>query len=102
MGSSLAAFFIYSCRRRRGCGYCRVAPVSCQASTISRLARPGRFLRSPPAVILPASRANHGVEVVRGGRMTKLTGEERFVRLLEEHKRILYKVASAYCADAED
>ena len=27
---------------------------------------------------------------------------ERFLRLLEEHKRILYKVASIYCADAED
>jgi RNA polymerase sigma-70 factor (ECF subfamily) len=34
--------------------------------------------------------------------MTQPTREERFVRLLEEHKRILYKVASAYCADAED
>ena len=29
-------------------------------------------------------------------------GNERFVQLLEQHKRILYKVASAYCADAED
>jgi RNA polymerase sigma-70 factor (ECF subfamily) len=34
--------------------------------------------------------------------MTKPTGNERFVRLLEEHKRLLYKVASAYCADSED
>jgi RNA polymerase sigma factor (sigma-70 family) len=28
--------------------------------------------------------------------------EERFLRLLDEHKRILYKVASVYCAQAED
>ena len=34
--------------------------------------------------------------------MTKPTGNERFVRLLEEHKRMLYKIASAYCANAED
>ncbi len=34
--------------------------------------------------------------------MTKPAGNERFVQLLEEHKRLLYKVASAYCADAED
>jgi len=34
--------------------------------------------------------------------MTKPAGNDRFVQLLEEHKRILYKVASAYCADAED
>ncbi|MBW8879509.1 MAG: RNA polymerase sigma factor [Acidobacteria bacterium] len=34
--------------------------------------------------------------------MTKPTGNERFVQLLEEHKRMLYKVASVYCADAED
>lgn len=34
--------------------------------------------------------------------MTTNTGNERFVQLLEQHKRILYKVASAYCADAED
>src|SRR4051812_888776 len=37
-----------------------------------------------------------------GQRMTKPTGNERFVQLLEEHKRMLYKVASVYCADAED
>src|SRR6185369_4677514 len=37
-----------------------------------------------------------------GQRMTKPTENDRFVRLLEEHKRILYKVASVYCADAED
>lgn len=30
------------------------------------------------------------------------TGNERFVQLLEEHKRMLYKVASVYCANAED
>ena len=29
-------------------------------------------------------------------------GDERFVQFLEQHKRILYKVASAYCANAED
>jgi RNA polymerase sigma factor (sigma-70 family) len=34
--------------------------------------------------------------------MTKPAGNERFVQLLEEHKRLLYKVASAYCANAED
>jgi RNA polymerase sigma-70 factor (ECF subfamily) len=34
--------------------------------------------------------------------MTKPAGNERFVQLLEEHKRLLYKVASAYCAEAED
>jgi RNA polymerase sigma-70 factor, ECF subfamily len=34
--------------------------------------------------------------------MTRPAGTERFVQLLEEHKRILYKVASAYCADDED
>ena len=27
---------------------------------------------------------------------------ERFVQLLEAHKRILYKIAGAYCANAED
>jgi RNA polymerase sigma factor (sigma-70 family) len=37
-----------------------------------------------------------------GPEMTKPAGDERFVVLLEEHKRILYKIASAYCADAED
>ena len=34
--------------------------------------------------------------------MTKPTANDRFVLLLEEHKRILYKVASVYCSDAED
>jgi len=34
--------------------------------------------------------------------MTKTAENERFVQLLEAHKRILYKVASVYCADAED
>src|ERR1700694_4050965 len=34
--------------------------------------------------------------------MTKQTGNEQFLMLLEEHKRMLYKLASAYCADAED
>ncbi|MES1245047.1 MAG: sigma-70 family RNA polymerase sigma factor [Acidobacteriota bacterium] len=34
--------------------------------------------------------------------MTKPAGDERFVALLEEHKRILYKIANAYCADPED
>jgi RNA polymerase sigma-70 factor (ECF subfamily) len=34
--------------------------------------------------------------------MTKPAGNERFVQLLEEHKRLLYKVASVYCANAED
>lgn len=37
-----------------------------------------------------------------GRPMTKPAGNERFVQLLEEHKRLLYKVASAYCANAED
>jgi RNA polymerase sigma-70 factor (ECF subfamily) len=37
-----------------------------------------------------------------GPAMTKPAGDERFVALLEEHKRILYKIASAYCADPED
>ncbi len=37
-----------------------------------------------------------------GPEMTKPAGDERFVQLLEEHKRILYKIASAYCSDAED
>lgn len=32
----------------------------------------------------------------------KPTGNDQFLLLLEEHKRILYKVASAYCANAED
>lgn len=34
--------------------------------------------------------------------MTKTTENDRFVTLLEAHKRILYKVASMYCANAED
>jgi RNA polymerase sigma factor (sigma-70 family) len=34
--------------------------------------------------------------------MTTTEESERFVRLLEDHKRILYKVASTYCADPED
>ena len=34
--------------------------------------------------------------------MTNPAQNERFLRLLEEHQRILYKVASIYCADAED
>jgi RNA polymerase sigma-70 factor (ECF subfamily) len=34
--------------------------------------------------------------------MTKPAGNERFMLLLEAHKRILYKVASMYCADTED
>lgn len=34
--------------------------------------------------------------------MTKPAENDRFLLLLEEHKRILYKVAAAYCADAED
>jgi RNA polymerase sigma factor (sigma-70 family) len=38
----------------------------------------------------------------QGQLMTKPAGNDRFVLLLEEHKRILYKVASAYCANAED
>jgi RNA polymerase sigma-70 factor, ECF subfamily len=37
-----------------------------------------------------------------GQEMTKLARNERFVQLLEEHKRILYKIANAYCANAED
>jgi RNA polymerase sigma factor (sigma-70 family) len=34
--------------------------------------------------------------------MTKPAENERFVQLLEEHKRILYKIASTYCTDTED
>jgi RNA polymerase sigma-70 factor (ECF subfamily) len=34
--------------------------------------------------------------------MTKPTGQERFVALLEEHKRMLYKVTSVYCSNPED
>lgn len=37
-----------------------------------------------------------------GSTMTKPDANERFVQLLEEHKRMLYKIASAYCAAAED
>jgi RNA polymerase sigma-70 factor (ECF subfamily) len=37
-----------------------------------------------------------------GPEMTKPGRDERFVALLEEHKRILYKIASADCADPED
>jgi RNA polymerase sigma factor (sigma-70 family) len=34
--------------------------------------------------------------------MTRLADQERFLALLEEHKRILYKVANAYCRSRED
>ncbi len=34
--------------------------------------------------------------------MTEPAKEDRFVLLLEEHKRILYNVANAYCRDPED
>ncbi len=34
--------------------------------------------------------------------MTNPAQNERFLRLLEEHKRILYKVASVYCTGVED
>lgn len=34
--------------------------------------------------------------------MTKPGENERFVQLLEEHKRILYKLSSLYCSNAED
>jgi RNA polymerase sigma-70 factor (ECF subfamily) len=34
--------------------------------------------------------------------MTTNARNERFLQLLEQHKRILYKVASVYCAHAED
>ncbi|MGK2857312.1 MAG: RNA polymerase sigma factor [Thermoanaerobaculia bacterium] len=34
--------------------------------------------------------------------MTESNDETLFLRLLEEHKRILYKVANAYCRDVED
>lgn len=34
--------------------------------------------------------------------MTETNDETLFLRLLEEHKRILYKVANAYCRDSED
>ena len=42
---------------------------------------------------------------VAGGlqeRMTTPDANERFLQLLEAHKRILYKVANVYCADPED
>lgn len=34
--------------------------------------------------------------------MSKPTRQDRFLLLLEEHKRILYKVSSSYCRNAED
>jgi RNA polymerase sigma-70 factor (ECF subfamily) len=34
--------------------------------------------------------------------MTELTEQDRFLALLEEHKKILYKVASSYCKNPED
>jgi RNA polymerase sigma factor (sigma-70 family) len=34
--------------------------------------------------------------------MTGLPDPDRFVALVEEHKRILYKVANAYCRNRED
>lgn len=34
--------------------------------------------------------------------MSKPAAQDRFVTLLEEHKRILYKVASAYCRNPAD
>lgn len=34
--------------------------------------------------------------------MTELAQQERFLALLEEHKRILYKVANSYCRTPED
>ena len=34
--------------------------------------------------------------------MTALTAQERFLALLEEHRKILYKVASSYCRNPED
>jgi RNA polymerase sigma-70 factor (ECF subfamily) len=34
--------------------------------------------------------------------MTTLTEQERFLALLEEHRKILYKVASSYCRNPED
>lgn len=33
--------------------------------------------------------------------MTRPAADDRFVQLLEAHKRILYKVANTYCADVE-
>src|ERR1700693_1952902 len=34
--------------------------------------------------------------------MSKPAAQDRFVALLEEHKKILYKVASSYCRNASD
>lgn len=34
--------------------------------------------------------------------MTALRDEDRFLALLDEHRKILYKVASAYCRNPED
>lgn len=34
--------------------------------------------------------------------MTNAAAHDRFVQLLEEHKRMLYRVASAYCSNTED
>ena len=34
--------------------------------------------------------------------MTALPDQERFLALLEEHRKILYKVANSYCRDPED
>ena len=34
--------------------------------------------------------------------MTALEAQDRFLALLEEHDRILYKVANSYCRNAED
>ena len=34
--------------------------------------------------------------------MTTIDQQDRFLTLLEEHDKILYKVASSYCRDAED
>lgn len=47
----------------------------------------------------------HSVGTDTGGldqRMTQIAGNERFLQLLDEHTRILYKVANAYCANVED
>ncbi len=40
--------------------------------------------------------------VKRWGPMPQPAREERFVGLLEEHRKILHKVAGAYCRNAED
>jgi RNA polymerase sigma factor (sigma-70 family) len=34
--------------------------------------------------------------------MTRMAEQDRFLALVEEHKRILYKVANAYCRNRED